>query len=101
MVAPEPAGNPRRRFGSSSPRRSQVRIVQMLFRVCLLAVGLLACATTAGCGGCGDSGGFDARAPDIAIAGGTFSLSWSLFDDTKNRPVNCEKVDPNATVFVQ
>jgi hypothetical protein len=73
----------------------------MLFRVCTLAAGLIALTSAAGCEGCGNGGGFDAMPPESGTAGATFSLSWSLFDDAANRPVDCDKVDPNATVFVQ
>lgn len=72
----------------------------MLFRLFTLAVGLSLLGAS-GCGGCGDDGGFDAARPDSAVPGGTFSLAWSLIDDATSRPVTCDKIDPNATVFVQ
>lgn len=71
----------------------------MRFRVLTLAVGLCALASWAGCDGCNDSG-FDAGVPDTSLTGGTFSLAWTLLDQTTNRPVTCDKLDPNATVFV-
>src|SRR2546430_1350688 len=72
----------------------------MLFRVLILAVGLLGLASWAGCDGC-SGGGFDAGVTDSSNAGGTFSLAWTLLDQSTNRPVTCDKLDPNATVFVQ
>jgi hypothetical protein len=72
----------------------------MRFRLCILTVGLFALALS-GCGGCGDDGGFDARRPDSAPTGGTFSLSWSLTDDATHQRVTCDKIDPNATVVIE
>lgn len=71
----------------------------MRFRVCLLAAGLLALASWAGCSSCG-GGGFDAGGPDVPTVGGTFSLAWSVLDMSNNQPVSCDKLDPNATVVV-
>ncbi|HEY0479081.1 MAG TPA: hypothetical protein VGD37_16295 [Kofleriaceae bacterium] len=77
----------------------------MLFRVLTRAAGLLGLACWVGCSGCGDDGGFDAGQPDTP-AGGSFSLAWSLVDDSgttscTNVAACCNKLDPNATVFVQ
>lgn len=76
----------------------------MLFRVLILVVGV-SLTSGAGCSGCGNGGGFDAGPPDT-VSGGTFSLAWTLVDDSGT--VNCadvaaccNKLDPNATVFVQ
>jgi hypothetical protein len=76
----------------------------MLFRVLRLAAGLIGLASWVGCSGCGDDGGVDAR-PDAPSAG-TFSLAWSLIDDSGTASCTdvaacCNKLDPNATVFVQ
>lgn len=77
----------------------------MLLRVLILTVGLSGLTSWTGCSGCGNGGGFDAGATDTLV-GGRFSLAWSLIDDTGQ--VNCadvaaccNKLDPNATVFVQ
>jgi hypothetical protein len=72
----------------------------MLFRVLTLAAGLLGLASWAGCDGCNE-GGFDAGVTDTSAVGGTFSLAWTLLDQSTNRQVTCDKLDPNATVFVQ
>ena len=72
----------------------------MSFRVLTRAAGLIALATWGGCEGC-NGGGFDAGGPDLGAAVGRFSLSWSVIDETNNQPVNCDQLDPNATVFVQ
>ena len=77
----------------------------MLSRVLTVAVGLLGLAGGAACSGCGDDGGFDAGPPD-GSAGGTFSLAWSLIDDSGTFTCTdvaacCNKLDPNATIFVQ
>jgi hypothetical protein len=71
-----------------------------MFRVLTLAAGLTGLAGWAGCEGC-DSGGFDAGVPDTPLAGGTFSLAWTVIDQTSGKPVSCDKLDPNATVFVK
>jgi hypothetical protein len=72
----------------------------MSFRVLTRAAGLIALATWSGCEGC-DGGGFDAGGPDLGAAVGRFSLSWSVIDQTSSQPVNCDQLDPNATVFVE
>lgn len=66
-----------------------------------LAAAWAVCVGMAGCSSCGNGGGFDAGPPDNPVAGGTFSLGWSLVDDATSRPVSCDRIDPNATVFVQ
>ncbi|TMQ15983.1 MAG: hypothetical protein E6J90_24620 [Deltaproteobacteria bacterium] len=73
---------------------------RVLPRAELIAL-VLAWAGAAGCSSCGNGGGFDAGRPDVPVAGGTISLAWSLIDDATNRPVTCDRIDPNATVFVQ
>jgi hypothetical protein len=70
-----------------------------MLRVLTLA-GLVGLVGWAGCDSC-NGGGFDAGVPDNALAGGTFSLAWTLLDQSTNRPVTCDKLDPNATVFIQ
>ncbi|HMG21472.1 MAG TPA: hypothetical protein VK607_09160 [Kofleriaceae bacterium] len=72
----------------------------MWSRAVILAAGLLGLAGGAGCDGCND-GGFDAAVPDSRPPGGTFSLSWTLSDQGSGQPVTCDKLDPNATVFVK
>lgn len=72
----------------------------MLYRMLTLAAGLITLASWAGCDGCG-GGGFDAGGPDLAIAAGRFSLAWSVIDQATHQSVSCDKLDPNATVFVQ
>ena len=72
----------------------------MLLRVMTFAAGLLGLASSAGCDGCNE-GGVDAGVIDTPVVGGTFSLAWTLLDQTTNKPVTCDKLDPNATVFVQ
>lgn len=72
----------------------------MSFRVLTAAAGLIALASGAGCEGCNE-GGLDAGVADVPIPGGTFSLAWTLLDQGTNKPVTCDKLDPNATVFVQ
>ncbi len=72
----------------------------MLCRVSILAAGLIGLATWSGCEGC-NGGGFDAGGPDLGAAVGRFSLSWSVIDQTTHQPVNCDQLDPNATVFVE
>jgi hypothetical protein len=72
----------------------------MSLRVLTRAAGLIALATWSGCEGC-DGGGFDAGGPDLGAAVGRFSLSWSVIDQTSSQPVNCDQLDPNATVFVE
>jgi len=71
----------------------------MRLRALTLTAGLLGLAGGAGCGSCND-GGFDAAVPDGRPAGGTFSLGWTLSDQSSGQPVTCDKLDPNATVFV-
>ena len=68
-----------------------------MFRVLILGLGLVGWA---GCDSC-NGGGFDAGVPDSSAVGGTFSLAWTLLDQSTNRPVSCDKLDPNATVFIQ
>jgi hypothetical protein len=68
----------------------------MLFRVFLLA-GLIGLA---GSSGCGDDGGFNIGVPDATV-GGTFTAAWSIIDETTGQTVSCDKIDPNATVFLQ
>lgn len=75
----------------------------MLARRFTLAVGLCGLAGWVGCGS--GAGGFDAGLPDTP-AGGTFSLAWSLIDDSGTASCTdvaacCNKLDPNATVVVQ
>lgn len=72
----------------------------MLCRVLTRAVGLIGLATWSGCEGC-SGGGFDAGGPDLATAVGRFSLSWSVIDPRTSQPVDCDQLDPNASVFVQ
>lgn len=76
----------------------------MSFRVLTRAAGLIALAivltTGAGCEDC-NGGGFDAGGPDLGAAVGRFSLSWSVIDQASDLPVNCDQLDPNATVFVE
>lgn len=72
----------------------------MSFRVLTRAAGLIALATGSGCDGC-NGGGFDAGSPDLAVATGRFSLHWSVIDQATSQSVNCDQLDPNATVFVQ
>src|ERR1041384_8434676 len=76
----------------------------MSFRVLTRAAGLIALAivltTGVGCEGC-NGGGFGDGGPDLGAAVGRFSLSWSVIDQTSNQPVNCDQLDPNATVFVE
>jgi hypothetical protein len=70
-----------------------------MFRVLICVAGLFGLASGAGCDGCND-GGFDAGVVDSPAVGGTFSLAWTLLDQSTNKPVTCDKLDPNATVFV-
>lgn len=77
----------------------------MVLRVLTLVVGLSGLISWAGSTGCGNGGGFDAGVIE-APAGGRFSLAWSLIDDAGR--VNCadvaaccNKLDPNATVYIQ
>jgi hypothetical protein len=74
----------------------------MSFRMLAWAAALIALGATggAGCGGC-DHGGFDAGLPDRPIVGGGFSLAWSVQDQTTSATVSCDKLDPNASVFVE
>ncbi|HEX3763500.1 MAG TPA: hypothetical protein VHW23_32615 [Kofleriaceae bacterium] len=72
----------------------------MLSRVLTLAAGLIGLATWGGCDGC-SGGGFDAGGPDVGSAAGGFSLRWTVVDQTSSQQVNCDQLDPNATVFVQ
>lgn len=72
----------------------------MLFRMLTLAAGLSGLAGWAGCDGCNE-GGFDAAVPDTPVAGGTFSLAWTVLDQATGKPVTCDKLDPNATVFIK
>jgi len=72
----------------------------MSFRVLTRAAGLIALATWSGCDGC-NGGGFDAGGPDLGTAVGRFSLRWSVIDQGTSQSVNCDQLDPNATVFVQ
>lgn len=76
----------------------------MSFRVLTRAAGLIALAigltTGGGCEGC-NGGGFGDGGPDLGAVVGRFSLSWSVIDQTSNQPVNCDQLDPNATVFVE
>lgn len=74
----------------------------MVSRVLTWVVGLSGLTSWAGCG---NGGGFDAGVTEAPV-GGRFSLAWSLIDDTGT--VNCadvaaccNKLDPNATVFIQ
>ena len=73
----------------------------MSLRVLTRVAGLIALAvplaTGSGCEGCND--GFDG--PDVGAAVGRFALSWSVIDETSSQPVNCDQLDPNATVFVE
>src|SRR5262245_22763135 len=71
----------------------------MSLRVLARVAGLIALATWSGCEGC-DGGGFDAG-PDLGPAVSRFSLRWSVIDETSSQPVNCDQLDPNATVFVE
>jgi len=77
----------------------------MVLRVLTRVVWLCGLMSWAGCSGCGNGGGFDAGATETS-GGGRFSLAWSLIDDTGT--VNCtdvaaccNKLDANATVFIQ
>jgi hypothetical protein len=72
----------------------------MSLRVLTRAAGVIALATWSGCEGC-NGGGFDAGGPDLGATVGRFSLSWSVIDETSSQPVNCDQLDPNATVFVE
>jgi hypothetical protein len=72
----------------------------MLFRALILVVGLAGLACWAGCDGCNDDG-FDAGVPDGPAAPGAFSLSWTIQDQASGQPVTCDKLDSNATVFVE
>lgn len=72
----------------------------MSLRVLVPASLLIGLVGSAGCEGCNE-GGFDDAGADTQIVGGTFSLAWTLLDQSTNKPVTCDKLDPNATVFVQ
>ncbi len=72
----------------------------MAFRVLTLAAGLLGLASSAGCGGC-DGGGFDAGITDVSAGEARVSFAWSLSDPATGGTVTCDKVDANATVFVE
>jgi hypothetical protein len=74
----------------------------MSFRMLARAAALIALGAIggAGCDGC-DHGGFDAGLPDRPIVGGGFSLAWSVQDQTTSAAVSCDKLDPNASVFVE
>jgi len=73
----------------------------MAFRVLMPAAGLLGLASgSAGCGGC-DGGGFDAGISDVSPGQASVSLAWSLIDPSTGRSVTCDKLDANATVFVE
>lgn len=72
----------------------------MWFRILIPTAALIGLVGWAGCEGCNE-GGFDAGVIDTQVVGGTFSLAWTLLDQSTNKPVTCDKLDPNATVFVQ
>lgn len=72
----------------------------MLLRSLTLAAWLVGLASWAGCEGCNEDGP-DGGVPDSSVVGGTFSLAWTLLDQGTNKPVTCDKLDPNATVFIQ
>ena len=60
----------------------------------------VALATGSGCEGC-NGGSFGDGGPDLGPAVGRFALSWSVIDESSSLPVNCDQLDPNATVFVE
>jgi hypothetical protein len=72
----------------------------MRFRILAWAVALIGLHGGSGCDGC-DHGGFDAGLPDRAISSGAFSLTWSVQDQSTAATVSCDKLDPNASVFVR